>query len=71
VICIVLVPAQERIPVVHVPPKPIPEVTMFDPLATDKQQPDSSTGSVARQLYPSTTADSGQALKQSNQHLQQ
>jgi len=56
---IVQVPAQERIPVVHVPPKPIPEVTMFDPLATDKQQPDSSTGSVARQLYPSTTADSG------------
>ena len=55
--------AQERPPVVHVPPpKPTPEVTMFDPLAPEKQQPDSSTGNITRQLYPSTATDTGQAL---------
>lgn len=49
------VPSQERPLPVHVPsPMPTPEVTMFDPLAADKQQPDSSTGTVPRQLYPST-----------------
>ena len=60
-----LVPVQERPPSVHVPPKPTPEVTMFDPLATDKQQPDSSTGSVALPLYPSAAADTGQAIQTS------
>lgn len=54
------VTAQERAPVVNIPPpKPVPEVTMFDPLASDKQQPDSSTGAITRQLYPSTAADTG------------
>ena len=55
-----LVPTQEQPSPIQVPPKPTPEVTMFDPLAKDKQQPDSSTGSVSRQLYPSTAADAGQ-----------
>ena len=36
------------------PPKPTPEVTMFDPLAKDKAQPDSSTGNISGHLYPST-----------------
>ncbi|KAJ7321760.1 hypothetical protein OS493_033868 [Desmophyllum pertusum] len=52
-------PNQERLPPIHVPPKPTPEVTMFDPLAKDKQQPDSSTGSISHQLYPSTAAADG------------
>ncbi|XP_067050930.1 protein TFG-like isoform X1 [Acropora muricata] len=38
-------------------PKPIPEVKMFDPLAPEKQQPDSSTVAMSGQLYPSSTAD--------------
>lgn len=53
----VQVSSQERLPSAHVPPlKPTPEVTMFDPLAPDKQQADSSTGTVPQQLYPSTDA---------------
>ena len=57
----VLVSSQERLPSAHVPPlKPTPEVTMFDPLAPDKQQADSSTGTVPQQLYPST--DAGEAF---------
>lgn len=38
-------------------PKPTPEVKMFDPLAPEKQQPDSSTVAMSGQLYPSSTAD--------------
>ena len=54
-----LVSTQEGLPSIPVPPKPTPEVTMFDPLAKDKQQPDSSTASISRQLYPSSPADGG------------
>lgn len=39
---------------------------MFDPLAKDKQQPDSSTGNISRQLYPSSAADGGQTIHHSN-----
>lgn len=53
------VSTQEGLPSIPVPPKPTPEVTMFDPLAKDKQQPDSSTASISRQLYPSSPADGG------------
>ncbi|XP_078373393.1 uncharacterized protein LOC144656994 isoform X2 [Oculina patagonica] len=63
---IVQVPTQEQSPpIVHVPPpKPTPEVTMFDPLAKDKQQPDSSTGNISRQpLYPSAAAATDGGLK--------
>lgn len=39
---------------------------MFDPLAKDKQQPDSSTANISRQLYPSSPADGGQIIFHSN-----
>ena len=47
-------PPNERTLPAQMPPKPTPEVTMFDPLAKDKAQPDSSTGNISGHLYPST-----------------
>lgn len=51
--CFCLGLPNERTLPAQVPPKPTPEVTMFDPLAKEKPQPDSSTVNISGQLYPS------------------
>lgn len=56
----------ERTLPAQVPPKPTPEVTMFDPLAKEKPQPDSSTANISGQLYPST-AGTTEGLASKNQ----